>query len=360
MKEKLCSVLFFGIIFVFSALCFFLPKADFSESERRVLAAFPEVSAENIFSGKFSGAFEEFATDTFPFRDRFRAIKATAAQNIFLKSDNNGLFKSGKHLSKLDWPLKHELLDHAAERFSYIYETYLRNSAKSVHLSIIPDKNHFLPTLKYDSEELVSYMKDKMPYAEYTDIFHHLALSDYYFTDSHWKQEEIADVADALLSSLGRPQTESFIENTLDTPFYGVFVGQSAKKVSPDTIRHLTNDTINSLTVTSYDTGAPKRVLVYDMEKAGGRDPYEMFLAGNSALLTVENPNRQDGSHLIVFRDSFASSLLPLMAGSYEKITAVDIRYIQSAMLGNFVDFKGADVLFLYSEGMLNGSLGLR
>ncbi|MBQ5777396.1 MAG: hypothetical protein IIV97_01125, partial [Oscillospiraceae bacterium] len=60
-------------------------------------------------------------------------------------------------------------------------------------------------------------------------------------------------------------------------------------------------------------------------------------------------------------RDSFCSSLLPLFAEEYAKITAVDIRYIPSAALGNFIpDFDGADVLFLYSTGMLNQSGAMR
>ncbi|MBQ8010603.1 MAG: hypothetical protein IJ265_03530, partial [Oscillospiraceae bacterium] len=98
----------------------------------------------------------------------------------------------------------------------------------------------------------------------------------------------------------------------------------------------------------------------YDMEKAAGRDPYELFLCGADALVTIENPEAASDRELIVFRDSFGSSLVPLLAEGYSKITVIDIRYVQPAMLGNLVEFKGQDVLFLYSTLILNNSLALK
>ena len=50
------------------------------------------------------------------------------------------------------------------------------------------------------------------------------------------------------------------------------------------------------------------------------------------------------------------SSLAPLLASGYAKITLVDIRYISPNLLGRFVDFGGKDVLFLYSTSVLNSS----
>jgi len=85
-----------------------------------------------------------------------------------------------------------------------------------------------------------------------------------------------------------------------------------------------------------------------------------MFLGGADALLTIENPNAVTNKELILFRDSFGSSLAPYLAEGYQKITMVDIRYIQPEMLGYFIEFEGQDVLFLYSTLILNNSLGLR
>lgn len=361
MKNKITCSLLAALVLTFSLLCIFLPKSDFSESERRVLAAFPDISTESVFSGDFSEKFEEYSTDTFPFRDIFRGIKAYSSEFIFKLSDNNKLFSQNGHLSKLEYPLNLPMLDHAAERFSSIFESYLKDSGASVYLSLVPDKNYFLDTLKLDYDKLTSYMQSKMPYAEYIDVFPTLTIDDYYTTDSHWRQECIGDTARAIADAMQAEISENYTENILDVPFYGVYAGQAAKRVAPDTIKYLTNDIISDCIVTSYDTGSAKPAAMYDMDKAHGRDPYEMFLSGNCSLLTIENPNAEKERELVVFRDSFAGSLVPLLCEGYSKITLVDIRYIQSSILQSFVDFDRADdVLFLYSTSLMNNSLALK
>ena len=85
-----------------------------------------------------------------------------------------------------------------------------------------------------------------------------------------------------------------------------------------------------------------------------------MFLSGPVSLLTIQNPNARSNRELVIFRDSFGSSLAPLLAEGYSEITLVDIRYLPSARVGQFVDFTGKDVLFLYSTQVLNNSEALK
>ena len=81
-----------------------------------------------------------------------------------------------------------------------------------------------------------------------------------------------------------------------------------------------------------------------------------MFLSGSRSLLTIENPKGEAGKELIVFRDSFGSSIIPLLVQEYETVTVVDIRYIQIDVLEKFIEFHGQDVLLLYSTLVLNNS----
>ena len=148
--------------------------------------------------------------------------------------------------------------------------------------------------------------------------------------------------------------------NTLDNPFYGVYAGQYAIPVKPDTIKYLTNNTIDNCIVTYYDTGMPEVREIYNMDKAYSKDPYEMFLSGVAPLITIENPNAKTDKELVMFRDSFGSSLAPLLAEGYSKITVVDIRYMQSSFVGSFVDFENCDVLFIYSTALLNNSTAMK
>ena len=41
-------------------------------------------------------------------------------------------------------------------------------------------------------------------------------------------------------------------------------------------------------------------------------DPYSVFLSGSKSLLTITNPSADTDRELVIFRDSFASSLAPL------------------------------------------------
>lgn len=59
-------------------------------------------------------------------------------------------------------------------------------------------------------------------------------------------------------------------------------------------------------------------------------DAYDLFLTGAAAFLILENKNNLGGRELVIFRDSFASSLAPLLMEGYSKITLIDLRYLSS------------------------------
>lgn len=356
----LIGVMFFSISF----WCWFKKEDTYSESERRVLASFPELTVESFFNGKFMKDFEAYTQDQFPMRDNFRSVQSMIAYYLLGHRENNDIFLADGHVSKIEYPLSYDMLDHAAERFEYINNTYLSGTDVNTYFSIVPDKNYFLAEqngyLSLDYEELTSYMQSKTEYMNYIDVTDTLSLDDYYYTDTHWRQEKIFDTAERLASEMGAELGGEYNVNTLDNPFYGVYCGQAALPLEPDTIRYLTNDVINSCIVTSYDTGSPVQKEMYDMKDAYGKDPYEMFLSGAEALMVIENPNAATDKELVIFRDSFGSSIAPLLAEGYSKITLVDIRYIQSSLIGNFIDFTNQDVLFLYSTILLNNSLAFK
>lgn len=363
--KNIISVLVFAIyIFSFSSLCYLKTDAEHSESERRPLAQMPDLSASNIASGEFMGGFEEYTADQFPFRESFRKIKAFFSRYAMQKLENNGLFVADGHISKIDSDENEYMMDYSAERFKNIYNLYLKDKNTNIYLSIVPDKNHFLaksngyPSLDYDA--FTEKMKSRLDFMQYIDITPLLSLDDYYTTDSHWKQEAITDIAEKLALDMGTDAKSDYQVNTLDNAFYGVYYGQAALPFKADTIKYLTNDTIDNCIVNYYDTGSAKKGDMYNMKKAYDKDPYEMFLSGSAPLVTIENPKASNSKELVIFRDSFGSSLAPLLAEGYKKITLVDIRYIQSSFVGNFVDFENKDVLFIYSTELLNNSLAMK
>ena len=348
------------VIFGFALLGLLMPDGDISLSERRPLKQPPKLSADAILSGDYTADFEEYAADQFPIRDTFRRIKAYAVYYLFRQGDNNGVYLQDGYASKLEYPLNEDSIQRAAQVFKKIYDKYLTQS--QVYFSIIPDKNAFMaesggyPAIDY--ARFVDMMTHSTPFMEYIPIDQLLELEDYYRTDTHWRQECIVDVAAHLGEAMGAELKGEYNEAVLDKPFYGVYCGQAALPLPAETLCYLTNDVLEGCSVYDHETG--RYIGVYDLEKAGGQDPYEIFLSGSKSLLTIENPACDNGKELIVFRDSFGSSIVPLLVEGYSAVTVVDIRYISSDMLGRFVDFHGQDVLFLYSTLVLNNSVTLK
>ncbi|MDE7285710.1 MAG: hypothetical protein K2N55_02530, partial [Lachnospiraceae bacterium] len=243
------------------------------------------------------------------------------------------------------------------ERFRYVCEKYLTEENK-VYLSVISDKNRFLakgsghPSMNY--EEFEKQMAEKADFAEYISISDLLERDDYYKTDTHWRQERITDVAERLALAMGTTLSQDYEIHTLESDFYGVYYGQAALPLEPEKIQYVTGADIDCCIV--YDWQNERKIPVYDMEKAVGRDPYEMFLSGSLSLLTIKNPNARTDRKLVLFRDSFGSSIAPLLISGYAQITLVDIRYIHPDHLEQFLDFDNCDVLFLYSTLVLNHS----
>ncbi len=334
------------------------PADDFSLSERRKLSQFPELSFKTIVSGDFMSNFENYTLDQFPLRDNFRTLKAMVSLNIFKQKANNDIYVVDGFASKIEYPLNEKSIERAGERFRYVYEKYLKESNTKNYLSIIPDKNYFLGTengyLSVDYEKMISLLKENTGFLTYIDVTKDLELSDFYKTDTHWREENIVDVAEKIGNEMGTDVKAEYREKILDVDFYGVYYGQSALPLEAEKIKYLTNDILENCKV--YDYQNDKEISVYDMEKANGKDPYEMFLGGPLSLVTIENENAKTDKELIIFRDSFGSSIAPLLVEGYENITLVDIRYIHPDLLENYIEFNSQDVLFLYSTSVLNNS----
>lgn len=337
----------------------FHPMTDISEAERRKLEAFPTVSMENILSGRFMSRFETYAQDQFPFRDGFRQMKALFSYNILHKGDNNGIYLVEDMAGKLEYPLNERSIQGAVDKFTTIREQYLKDSERIV-FSIAPDKSYYLaepnglPAMDYES--LFAVFRN-LDWAEYVDITECLTAESYYRTDTHWRQEALIPAARKLGTALDVTLPEEYHVETLERPFYGVYYGQAALPLPPEQIRILTSDILSQCTVTNAENDRVTQV--YDLNKLESRDLYDVFLSGAVSVLTVENPEGK-GRELLIFRDSFGSSLAPLLVPGYSRVTLIDTRYVPTAYLDRFVDFHGQDVLFLYSPLVLNNSAMLK
>ena len=356
---SLVAVLWLGL----SVFAWLAPAKEMSEAERRKLQQLPKISAENILNGMFMREFESYTQDQFPMRDTFRRLKALFSYDVLHKLDNNGIYIADGFAAQMEYPLDQRQLDGAAAKFQKIYDLYLRGNCDNILFAVVPDKGYYLAeengylSMDYDT---VHETMAQLTWAQQVDIRDCLTGRDYYRTDTHWRQERLLPVAQKLTAALGvtAPNMEDYTVTALERPFYGVYYGQAALPMEPETIFLLENELLCSCTVTNHETG--KTASVYDMDKLTSRDLYDVYLSGPAALLTIENPNAATHRELIVFRDSFGSSLIPLLIADYATVTVIDTRYVVTEYVGNFVDFHGQDVLMLYSTLVLNNSDALR
>jgi hypothetical protein len=347
-----------------SVFAWLKPTTEISEAERRKLATFPTLSVSSLLNGNFASGFENYATDQFPLREFFRDLKSKFQLNILGQLDNNDIYVVDGYAAKIEYPLDGASLNHAAERIHYIFAKYLKNTDCDVLLSIVPDKGYYLsatngyPTLDYDS--LVQQIASSADFDTYVSLFERLKLDSYYHSDTHWRQESILSAADALCEALDIPRAseQNYRQVPIDVPFYGVYRGQAALDLPTETITTLRSDILDNCRVFNYETN--RYTSIYDETKLGSRDLYDIYLSGAAALLRIENPTQNNGRQLVVFRDSFGSSMIPLLVHGYETVFVVDTRYMSPDILGQFIEFDDQDVLFFYSTTVLNNSSALK
>lgn len=357
LKNKVVSILFIVVLFGFFLINVFSKKEDISLAERRKLQQFPEVSLKKVFNGQFFSKFDSYSMDQFYEREAFRKLKAMAEVHLFKKGNFHQISLFKNSLVEQLYPLNEASVLNFTRKLNDIYNKYLQNNS-SIFYSIVPDKNYYVEgSLKLDYAYLQDLVAKDLSWGKYINIFDVLDLDSYYKTDSHWKQEKLGKVVNTMASFMQIDANVTYQEINV-TPFEGVYSSRYPLSNVSDEIHILKNDIIDNLT--AYHVASSSTKGIYDMEAIHGLDKYDIYLSGASPLIEIDNPLATTDKELIVFRDSFGSSLVPLLTPYYKKVIVVDIRYIPSKSLGDYINFNQQDILFLYSISLINNSSSLR
>lgn len=352
-----CCIVGFMLIFIFGE------KETSSISERRKLKEFPRLTVKTLQDHSYMEDLETYLLDHFPMRDYLRRMKAYFAYDILGQLENNDIYMAEGYAGKLEYPLKEASVIKATEKMQAIKAQYFPTA--EVYYAIVPDKNYFLaeqngyPSMDYHRMEAL--MQERLTDMTYIDIWDSLSIEDYYTTDTHWRQECLEETVQQIGDAMGFAEylSQDYEQKAMEE-FYGVYYGQSALPLSSETLYYLTNETIQAATQWSLETD--KTQPIYINEEEAGFDKYNIFLAGAQALQRIDSPLAKTDKRLIVFRDSFGSSIVPLLLEAYSEIIVIDTRYISSALLGEYVDFEteNTQILFLYNTLLLNNSSMLK
>ena len=377
-KKKIAAVVFLLALVCVPVAEFLLPDQEVSKTERRKLAKKPVFTVAAVWDGTYMEQLETYFSEQFPVRDGVRTVKAETETALLGKADTNGYFKVEDGIYHLEAELNEKNVGRVADSIEKLCTEQFQNA--DCYVAVIPDKNYYLaaqcedagcenekwkgsipkqyPSLNYT--RLDALIQEKIPSAQKINLYDKLHLEDYYRTDLHWRQEKITGVVDTLVQSMGQ-QTNTISDGwqIATEDFVGAYGAASALKTAPDTVIYRVDASIERMQV--YDYERKQYVSVYAPEKIGGMDDYDFYLWGARALLTIQNPECHNGKKLLLFRDSFGSSIAPLLAEYYEEVTLVDLRYVSAShaleLLG---DTEYQDVLFLYSAPILNHGDSLR
>ena len=361
MNDKIKDIVV-TIIFLFTVISLFLinvikEDTDISVAERRKLATMPELTTKSLFDGTYFKKFDSYVTDQFVERDAFRKIKIDI--ELSTKGEYNNLYLYDDYIIEEIFPLNSNSINNLTNKINYIKDTYL-NDNSNIYYTIIPDKNYFINNgnLKLNYNKLQDMMKNNLSNINYINIFDKLTLDNYYKTDTHWKEEDLFNVANTIANQMNFDITNNNnVVNTITT-FKGSYAGRLSVTKDIDTIKTVSNPSTLNSSVYNYET--KKYTDIYDYTKINFLDKYDIYLSGAVPIIDIINNNSSSDKELIVFRDSYGSSLIPLLIEGYKKITVIDIRYISSKILNKYIDFNDQDVLFMYSILTINNSFSIR
>ena len=246
-----------------------------------------------------------------------------------------------------------EYITNFTNKVESVCKEYLSGTS-NIYYAVIPSKQYFINDKvenPFDYTSMMNIIRSGITSAKEIDLTGTLELDDYLKTDPHWKQEGLQGVLDALGETMGfTVDLSTFTKNSV--PNFTGQHGYNKENFAHETMTYLTNEAIDNATVDNFqDKDFTK---VYNTAKLETATPYDMFLSGSTPLLTITNDSAKSDKELVMFRDSYACSLAPLLIENYKTITLVDLRYMASSLLPQHVDFTGKDVLFMYNDQIIN------
>ena len=371
MKNKNAHIaiiaIFLLVTFGFSVLFFAMPKEDYSSSEKRYLADFPEFTLESFVGGKFTNALEGgenggYIPDHFPLRSFFVGVNSywnlligSTSSNGYYYADDGYIITKPSDVNNSERNL--EIINKFSASFDEVVLMVVPSAGE-----VLSDK---LPANSVDYPDegvyanIEKYKADNIKFCDIRDEFRELYTSTgtqlFYKTDHHWTSAGAYAAYEKLCPELGKTAVtqESLTKSSFDN-FYGTTYSSSGYFLrKPDTLEIWENKAADSVKVTivegaeekSYDT-------MYFESHLEEDDMYPVFLDGNHALVTIENPKAESNETLLIIKDSFAHCATPFLANNYSKIVMVDMRYYKLPVTELAAQHGVDDVLFLY--GMSN------
>lgn len=357
-KNAVFTICFISsILFIFTFVDFFHGDRIFSETENRLLASRPEFSLQELFFGSYTSDYEKYVTDQFVGRDRWICLKTETDVLLQRKTINGVYLAAGNYL--VEQHLPQEYTAEQENRKLSLLERLVNEWDATVMLvptadNILMDK---LPAYApfYDETPLLERVAALAGEERYVDVYavlrEHSREEIYYHTDHHWTSLGAYYGYLAWAKTAGVEPYPYDIEGmaTASDEFLGTLHSKLNLDWPADSLQYFP-ETLAQTPALTYDL-VKKTESYYEESYLDTKNKYGFFLDDNHALVEIET-GYEDGGTLFVLKDSYANSLLPLLAPHYQKIVVVDLRYYNGRLfdlMGQYEPDTGMDVLVLYN-----------
>ena len=350
----LLPLCFFLIIAALTVAFFALPKQQFAENEKRVLAEPPKVSFAALLDGSLTEQAQTYIADHFPLREAFVGLNAYAEQ-LFGRNGDSGVYR-GKN--GFLFTAQGEIsLQKTADNVQKIRDFAARCGLDTTWM-LVPCSGYVLDDClprfhkTFCDGEILAEAKKAAETDAFLDVpgaFEGLDKTQlYYRTDHHLTSKGSLALYETYCAAKGlTPQ--QFTLNQTSGGFYGTAYSKSGLWLTkPDTVE-LYSEPGGDYTVTITEGSEEKTYdSLYFPDHLNSKDQYPVFLDGNHSIVKIENRRCQNGKKLLILKDSFAHCFTTFLAANYETIVMVDLRYCR-APLSEMIASEGiGELLVLY------------
>ena len=343
-----------GLVLLLAAgIAAFVFRQDFSGWEKRYLAQVPDNLSLERWT--LNDDLETFLSDQIPFRQQLVNLHAL------------GEVATGRATQLEAWPVGDAAVEKPVQADPEVLaqrtEAMKALAGEIPCLFLTPPTAGMLRMDEMTAARRALYEEESRVYGELAAqegfvpvraAFEESGETVYYYSDHHWNHTgaELAYRAFCGAAGLEAAETEAFTYTSYDHFRGTTYTRSGLPYIREDTLVCAEPKAKVTLSVSGEDR-------VYDHlifpEKAETYDGYEVFLNGNHGMLTIANPEAEGGT-LLVFRDSYASSLLPYLSANYSRIVAVDARYYAGSFREALAETGDVDqILFVYSLDSLAG-----
>ncbi len=280
-------------------------------TENKVLASFPKFIVAGQFNSGFFDELTDYFEDHFAFREFFVNVDAIIQSKVFCVSNvdsivtgtNGWLYYSATLDDYLGQNLMSERSIYNAAHNLSIIQSYVENNGATFAVTVPPNKNSlygenmpYYDSMIVSAEKNIDHLQIEMENqnVNYIDLFSAFKNSTdvlYLKRDSHWNNMGAVLAYNEILSSLG------INHDLLETV---------------SVVRRKT--TIGDLNTMIYPlTAVPEWNYNYEYEQSWNY----ISDADNVDDAWIQTENPEGEGTLLMFRDSFGNTLLPLMANTF-------------------------------------------